>query len=122
MIYWIEMKNLNYTELSTESLEFVEVCSVEDLPAGERLFVDIDNLPVVVFQVAGKYFAVADVCSHDDNPLGDGDLDGFEVSCPRHGARFDIRNGKACMLPAVENIPAYPVRVTAGKIEIGIPV
>ena len=121
MIYWINMKNLNYTELSSEALEFVEVCSVEDLPSGERLFVDIDGLPIVVFQVAGKYFAIADVCSHDNGPLGDGDLDGFEVSCPRHGARFDIRNGKACMLPAVENIPAYPARVVAGKIEIGIP-
>ena len=115
------MKNLNYTEQNPELLEFVEVCSVEDLPSGERLFFEIDRLPIVIFQIAGKYFAIADLCSHDDGPLGDGNLDGFEISCPRHGARFDVRNGKACMLPAVENIPAYPVRVSDGKIEIGIP-
>ena len=52
--------------------------------------------------------------------LGDGEMDGYQIICPRHGARFDVRTGKVLALPAVENTPAYPVRVREGQIEIGI--
>jgi 3-phenylpropionate/trans-cinnamate dioxygenase ferredoxin subunit len=76
----------------------------------------------VVFNLAGNYFAIGDVCTHDDGPLGDGELDGYEIICPRHGARFDVRNGRATGLPAVIDTPSYPVRVVEGKIEVGIPV
>jgi 3-phenylpropionate/trans-cinnamate dioxygenase ferredoxin subunit len=85
------------------------------------LFVEIEGLPIVIFNIAGQLFAIGDVCSHDNGPLGDGLLDGSLVVCPRHGAEFDIRTGKAVTLPAVEDIPAYPVRVADGMIEIGIP-
>ena len=82
---------------------------------------EIDGLPIVVFRVGGELFAIADACSHDDGPLGDGDLEGNEIICPRHGARFDIRTGKALSLPAVVAIPVYPVRVVDQQIEIGLP-
>jgi 3-phenylpropionate/trans-cinnamate dioxygenase ferredoxin subunit len=111
----------NYTKLSPEECEFVPVGKAGQLPNGERLFVEIDDLPIVVFNLAGQLYAIGDVCSHDEGPLGDGDLDGLEVICPRHGARFDVRNGKATSLPAVVDIPAYPVRVVDGQIEIGLP-
>lgn len=114
--------SVNYNQLDPAQVEFVEVADMADLTPGERLFLEIDHLPIVVFEVAGRFFAIADICSHDNNPLGDGDLEGYEIVCPRHGARFDIRSGKVCMLPAVEDIPAYPVRVVDGKIEVGIPV
>jgi 3-phenylpropionate/trans-cinnamate dioxygenase ferredoxin subunit len=74
-----------------------------------------------VFNIGGQLYAIADVCSHDDGPLGDGDLEGMEVVCPRHGARFDVRDGKVTSLPAAIDIPAYPVRVVDGQIEIGLP-
>ena len=82
---------------------------------------EIDDLPIVVFRIGGELFAIADICSHDDGPLGDGDLEGYEIVCPRHGARFDIRTGKALALPAIVDISAYPVRVIDGQIEIGLP-
>ena len=82
---------------------------------------EIEGLPIVIFNIAGQFFAIGDVCSHDNGPLGDGMIDGNLVVCPRHGAEFDIRTGKAVTLPAVVDIPAYPVRVVDGKIEIGIP-
>jgi 3-phenylpropionate/trans-cinnamate dioxygenase ferredoxin subunit len=53
--------------------------------------------------------------------LGDGDLDGYEIICPRHGAHFDVRDGRAVRLPAVVNTPWYPVRVSDGFLEVGIP-
>ena len=91
------------------------------LPNGERLFVEIDEAYLVVFNIAGDFYAIEDVCSHDDGPLGDGDLEGHEVACPRHGARFDMRTGKALTLPAVEDISAYPVQIMDGKIQVGLP-
>ncbi len=112
----------NYLKLDPEKVEFIPVAGVEDLPTGERLYVEIDGQQIVVFNLAGGLFAIADVCSHDDGPVGDGDLEGDEVICPRHGARFDIRTGKALALPAVADIPAYPVRVVDGQIEIGLPI
>ncbi len=100
---------------------FYAVAKVGDLPPGERLFVEIGDVPIVIFNIAGKYFAIGDVCTHDDGPLGDGELDGHQIICPRHGARFDVRNGKALSLPAVVDIPTYPVRVTEDDIEVGVP-
>jgi len=112
----------NYKELKPEACEFVTIADEADVPPGERLFIEIDQKPIVLFNLAGHYYAIADLCSHDDGPLGDGDLDGLEVICPRHGARFDIRTGKVLALPAVEDIPAYPVRVIDGEIQIGVPI
>jgi len=111
----------NYLKLDPEKVEFIPVAGVEDLPTGERLYIEIDGQQIVVFNLAGGLFAIADVCSHDDGPVGDGDLEGEEVICPRHGAHFDIRTGKALALPAVADIPAYPVRVVDGQIEVGLP-
>ena len=107
--------------LDQEKLEFVAVGSVEELPQGGRLFIEIDGQPIVIILMGGQYFAIADVCSHDDGPVGEGAIDGFEIICPRHGARFDIRTGKVLALPAFVDIPSYPVRVMNGQIEIGLP-
>ena len=111
----------NYREIESESIEYVSVFNKDDLMNGERIFVDIDDLAIVVFNIAGDYFAIGDVCSHDDGPLGEGQIEGYEVICPRHGARFDIRTGSANTLPAVIDIPAYPVRIEGDQIEIGVP-
>jgi len=112
---------VNYTRYAPEQCDFVEVGAADELPNGERLFVQIDELSIVVFNIGGELYAIADLCSHDDGPLGDGELDGYEVTCPRHGAMFDVRSGKVLALPAVEDIPAYPVRVVNGQIEVGLP-
>ena len=112
---------LNYNTLDADQCEFVEIAPVSEIPNGERLFVEIDETPIVVFNIGGDFYAIGDLCSHDDGPLGDGDLDGFEVLCPRHGASFDVRSGKVLSLPAIVDIPAYPVRIVDGKIEIGLP-
>ncbi|HLF87387.1 MAG TPA: non-heme iron oxygenase ferredoxin subunit [Anaerolineales bacterium] len=112
----------NYTIFDPAQCEFIPVAGVEDLPNGERMFIEIDHETMVIFNIAGQFFAIADVCSHDNGPLGDGDLEGeHQISCPRHGGKFDVRTGKALTFPAVEDIPAYPVRVMNGEIEIGLP-
>ena len=112
---------MNYTHLDPSECEFYEIAAVDDLPNGERLFVEIDAAYLVVFNIGGQFYAIEDVCSHDDGPLGDGDLEGHEAICPRHGARFDVRTGKVLTFPAVEDIPAYPVQIVDGKIQVGLP-
>ena len=104
-----------------DNLEFVDVASVDEIPNLERLFVSIDGKEIVVININQEFFAIADICSHDDGPLGEGEIEGHKISCPRHGARFDIRNGKALTLPAVVDIPSYPIRIVNGRIEIGLP-
>jgi len=101
--------------------DYFEITHVNSLPDGERLFLEIDSLPIVVFNISGEIFAIADTCTHDDGPLGDGEVVDHQVVCPRHGARFDLRTGKALTLPAFENIQTYPVRISDGMIEIGFP-
>ncbi len=108
-----------YTQLDPENCEFVVVGDAGEITNGERLFLEVDDEYLVIFNIAGDYYAIADLCSHDDGPLGDGELEGDEVICPRHGARFNVRTGEALTLPAVENIPAYPVRVRDAMIEVG---
>ena len=113
---------MNYNTLDPSECEFYEIAAVDDLPNGERLFVEIGENYLVVFNIAGEFYAIADLCSHDDGPLGDGDLEDHEIICPRHGARFDVRTGKVLSLPALEDISAYPVRCIDGKIEVGVPI
>jgi 3-phenylpropionate/trans-cinnamate dioxygenase ferredoxin subunit len=112
---------VDYHRINPEDYEFVAVAPVQDLPNGQRLFVQIDRMEIVVFNIANQIFAIGDVCSHDDGPVGDGELEDFAVVCPRHGASFDVRTGKALSLPAVVDIPSYPTRIVDGEIEIGLP-
>lgn len=111
----------NYRELPDEKLEFVAVAEVDELENGERLFLDIEGAPIAVFNIAGNFFAIDDVCSHDQGSVAEGDLIDHSVECPRHGARFDLNSGKALSMPAVIDIAAYPVRVEAQQILIGFP-
>ena len=111
----------NYTTLDESKVEFVEIAPASELPTGERLFVDLGDKPIVIFNIAGQMFAIGDVCTHDDGPLGDGVIEDHNIVCPRHGAEFDVRTGKVMSMPAAVDIPAYPVQVRDGTIFIGLP-
>ena len=111
----------NYTQIEESKIEYVEIAPASELPNGERLFVEVSDKPIVIFNIAGQFFAIGDVCTHDNGPLGDGMLEGYNVVCPRHGAEFDVRTGKVLELPAVVDIPAYPVQIRDGSIFLGVP-
>ena len=110
------------TKVDLDAYQFFAVAGIEDIKPGERLFIEIGDKPIVLLNVNGALYALGDVCTHDGGPLGDGEIEGFDIICPRHGARFDIRTGEVLALPAVEDAPTYPVRVIAGQIEIGLQV
>ena len=111
----------NYASYDEEKCEFYAVASVDELPNGERLFLEIDDIPIVIFNIADQFYAIKDQCSHEDLEIGDGDLEDYDLTCVHHGAHFDVRTGEALTLPAVDDIPAYPVRVRGGMIELGLP-
>lgn len=96
--------------------EFTRVASVKEIPdPGKRLY-EVDDRMVVLFHIGGRFYCIDDVCTHDGGPLADGRLNGHEIACPRHGARFDVRNGKAVSMPATENTVVHEVRIEGGDV------
>ena len=97
----------------------IDVCAAGDIAEGGHKLVDIGGgIEVAVFYVDGNYYAIEDVCTHDDGPLAEGELDGCQIICPRHGARFDLRTGEALTLPAYRPVEAYEVTISDGRVLI----
>ena len=96
--------------------EFVPVCKTTDVPEPGKAYFEIDQHVIVVFHVEGRFYCLDDVCTHDDGPLGEGQLYGHEIACPRHGARFDIRDGRVISMPATTATAAHEVKVEGEDI------
>lgn len=112
---------VSYNKIDPATAEFIAVATTDELPNGARKIIEVDGRPIAVFNIAGTYYAIADICSHDDGPVAEGDLHGYEIECPRHGAHFDVRTGKVLSFPAIVDIPAYPVKVEGNEILVGLP-
>lgn len=100
--------------------EFFKVAKVSELPPGGKKLVEVDGIPVALFNVDGEFYAIEDVCTHDGGPLAEGELEDNEIECPRHGARFNVRTGEALCMPAVEPVESYEVEVEADDILISV--
>ena len=100
--------------------EWVDVCAESELTPGSRKVVVTEIGPIAVFNLGGELHAIEDVCTHDGGELASGELDGDQIICPRHGARFCIRNGRALTPPAYEDIETFPVRVQGGMVQVDI--
>ena len=100
---------------------YVKVAKVDDIPPGGRLWYEFEEETVVIFNVGGQFYCIADLCTHDGGPLEEGELEGYEVECPRHGARFDIRTGAVLCLPATSPVPSYDVKIENGDIYVESP-
>ncbi len=110
-----------YDKVDPALAEYVAVATTDEIPSGSRKLLEVDGRAIAVFNIAGTYYCIADVCSHDDGPVAEGELDEYEIECPRHGAHFDVRSGKVLSFPAIVDIPAYPVRVEDGEVLVGLP-
>ncbi len=102
----------------TASAEFVNIATIDELKPGERMVVELGRHWVALFNVEGTFYAIDDVCTHDDGPLADGELDGCIITCPRHGATFDIRNGKVLSPPALVDVQSYEVQIQGENIQV----
>jgi len=96
--------------------DFVRVARASDVPDPGRQLVEVDEQLIALFQIGGKFYALDDVCTHDGGPLAEGQLEGFTIACPRHGAKFDIRDGRALTMPATQATVAHEVKVENGEV------
>ena len=99
---------------------FMKVAKTEDLAPGQGKVVETGGKKIALFNVDGDYYAIADTCTHKGGPLSEGELDGKEVTCPWHGAVFDVTSGEVLGPPAMEGVARYKVRVSGSDIEIEI--
>lgn len=95
----------------------IRVCDVTELEPGEARRLDCDP-PIAVYNVDGEFYATADTCSHDKSSLAEGYLDGDQVECAWHFAKFCIRTGQVLGPPASRDIATYPVVVEEGVIYV----
>ena len=105
---------------NTNMEEFYKVAKVSETPPGTKKLVEVDFVPVLLFNVQGEFYAIEDVCTHDDGPLAEGWFSGDEIECPRHGARFCVKTGKALCMPAVEDVECYTVKLEGDDILISV--
>lgn len=95
---------------------WVAVAKASEISPGQWQSVDVDGARIVVFNLDGEYYAIEDVCTHDGGQLTGGSIEGAEIVCPRHGARFCIRTGAALTAPAYEAVATFPIKVENGNI------
>lgn len=98
--------------------EWFDAAAETELPPGASCTVHADGVFIVVFNVDGRYYAIEDCCSHEEELLSIGTLEGCEITCPRHGARFSVVTGEALSEPAYEPVATFPVRVSGGMVQV----
>ena len=98
--------------------DWIDVIAEQALADGEHMVVDVDGTEVAVFKIDGACYAIEDVCTHDGGEIASGVLDGDEIVCPRHGARFCVKTGAVKSAPAYEDVACFPVRIEQGVVQV----
>ena len=99
---------------------FVKVATTAEIPPGRVNVYELNGRSIAVCNVDGTLYAIDDICTHDGGSLDQGQLEGDEIECPRHGARFDVKTGRALTLPAVMPVQSYPVQVEGDEIKVRV--
>ena len=101
-------------------MAFVKAAKLSEIPPGRTKIVEVGEEDVVLCNVDGQIYAIENVCTHDDGPLGQGYLQGEEIECPRHGARFNVRTGEVRVLPAIIPVPTFAVKVEGDDVLVEV--
>ena len=99
---------------------FVKVARTDEIAPGQAKIVDVHGKEIAVFNIDGAYFAIDNMCTHEEASLADGEIAGFEVACPLHGARFDVRSGAVLGPPAYDDVASYAARVSGSDVEVDV--
>lgn len=97
---------------------WIDVIGQDELPQGARFVTNACGFAIVLINLNGEYFAFEDACPHDGGELAKGEIDGDEIVCPRHGARFSIRTGAVLSPPAYQDLRIFAVRLERGRIQV----
>ena len=117
----IENHNRDRTQMKLVlvlSEDFVKVADTKDIQPSHMKEVQVEGENICIVNVEGKYYAIGNICTHEGGPLADGTLEGYEVECPWHGSKFDVRTGEVTSPPASESEPVYEVKVDGNSILI----
>jgi len=98
--------------------DWVDVAAAEAIAEGRYVVVDVDGTDIAVFKINGQFYAIEDVCTHDGAEIASGELQGDEIVCPRHGARFCVKTGEVKCAPAYENIDTFPLQIVDGRVQV----
>jgi 3-phenylpropionate/trans-cinnamate dioxygenase ferredoxin component len=100
--------------------EFVKVARTTDIEPGQARLVEVKGKQIALFNVEGEFCALDNTCTHRGGPLAEGAVSGHEVTCPLHGAKFDIHTGEVLGPPASQAVARYSVRVAGGDVEVEV--
>lgn len=100
--------------------DFIKVATIDEIPPGHAKLVEVNGTDIAVFNIDGAFHAIDNSCTHVGGPLCEGEVQGAEVTCPWHGATFDITTGRVLGPPAFEAVNHYEVRVEGSDIEIEV--
>ena len=100
--------------------EMVKVAQKKDVSPGRGVAVEAGGRQIALFNVGGEYYAIDDTCTHAGGSLSEGSLDGYTVTCPWHGAEFDVQTGQVVSPPADNNVKGYKVAVDGEDIKIEV--
>src|SRR5215213_1601370 len=114
----IDFGPYNENDLALSEEDFVKVADAKDISPSHMKEVEVNGQNICVANVEGKYYAIGSICTHEGGPLADGSLEGYEVECPWHNSKFDVRTGEVTSPPASEPEPAYEVKVEGNNILI----
>jgi 3-phenylpropionate/trans-cinnamate dioxygenase ferredoxin subunit len=99
-------------------MAFVKVATVDEIQPGQAKQVTVNGRLVAVFNVAGTLYAIEDTCPHRGGPLFEGEVEGTEVVCPWHGARFELTTGTHLSPPASRDVACFKVQVVGNEIQV----
>ena len=100
--------------------EFIKALATTELPAGKAAAVEVNGKKVAVFNVDGTFYAMDDTCTHRGGPLSEGQVDGTVVTCPWHGAEFEITNGQVLGPPAPGGVTSFEVKVEGNDVMVKV--
>ena len=98
----------------------MKVAKTSELELGQGRLVEVNGKSIALFNIEGRFFAIDNTCTHRGGPLAEGKISGHVVTCPWHGATFDVRTGQVAGPPAQQAVACYAVRVTGTDIEIEV--
>ncbi len=99
---------------------FTKIAKSDDIQPGQTRMFEVGGKNIALFNLDGLFYAIDDTCTHRGGPLSDGELDGKEVTCPWHGAVFDVTTGQVLRPPAPRGISSYRTRVVGWDVEVEI--
>ena len=115
-----EARQQLYRERGKEMTDFVKVAKADEINPGQARLIDVKGKQIAVFNINGDFFAIDNMCTHEEASLAEGEISGHEVTCPLHGAKFDVRTGEVLGPPAYDDVACYAVRVVGTDVEVDL--